>query len=303
MTDVTSFDGTRLALYSWGRENAPLLVLVHGLGLSIDSWGDVPERLAADYRVVGYELRGHAQSGDARTGNYSLAAHAQDLSAVLGAAVPDGGSAVVVAHSLGGGILLEHVHGGGADDRIAGVVFAGSGGSGITVAGFPGDGLPRWARARVRSGWFTVLRTVARVGGRIRPIAPLADRLVRKAAFAPGEPRDLVEKVRDDFLTTRPLALAGTTLASVSHDGVRLAPSLTVPTLVVHGSEDPEVTDEEVEKLMAALPDAELVTVQGSGHMLALTDPDVVVEQTRRWMRRMSGDRPVQESTTTSMTG
>ena len=289
MADVTSFDGTRLALYSWGSEDAPLLVLVHGLGLSADSWGEVPRRLAEQHRVVAYDLRGHAQSGDARSGGYRLPAHAQDLSAVLGAVVPDGGSAVVVAHSLGGGILLEHVRR-SVDDRISGAVFVGSGGSGVTAPGFPARHLPPWARARLRSAWFAVLRSGARLGRRIRPVAALSDRAIRRFAFAPDEPLELVQRVRDSFFTTRPLALAGTTLASVTNDGVELAPSLSVPTLLVHGSRDPEVSGDEVHQLLGKLPDGELVTVPGAGHMLPLTHPDVVVEQVTRWVHRISRD-------------
>ena len=290
MTDVTSFDGTRLALYIWGSEDAPLLVLVHGLGMSADSWGEVPRRLAEHHRVVAYDLRGHSQSGDARSGGYSLPAHAQDLSAVLGAAVPDGGSAVVVAHSMGGGILLQHVHG-SADDRITGAVFVGSGGSGVTAPGFPARHLPRWARARLRSAWFALLRSGARLGRRIRPVGALSDRAIRRFAFAPDEPLELVQRVRDSFFTTRPLALAGTTLASVTNDGIELAPSLPVPTLLVHGNRDPEVPGDEARRLLDALPDGELCTVPGAGHMLPLTDPDVVVEQVTRWVARISDDQ------------
>ncbi|MCZ2857298.1 alpha/beta fold hydrolase [Blastococcus sp. VKM Ac-2987] len=290
MTDVTSFDGTRLALYSWGPQDAPLLVLVHGLGLSTDSWGEVPARLADRYRVVGYDLRGHAQSGDARSGDYSLAAHARDLSAVLDTVVPDGGSAVVVAHSLGGGILLAHVEG-SADDRVAGAVFVGSGGAGVTVPGLPSADLPPWAQARLRSLWFAILRTGARVGRRIRPVRTVSDRAIRHFAFARGEPRELVERMRDNFLATRPLALAGTSLAALSHDPVTLAPSLRVPVLVVHGSSDPEVPGEEIERLLSVLPDGEVFTVPEAGHMLPLTDPAVVAAQVARWMVKIAGER------------
>ncbi len=130
------------------------------------------------------------------------------------------------------------------------------------------------------------------MGRRIRPLEPLADRLVRQAAFAPGEPQDLVALVRNSFLNSRLLALAGTTLASLSHDSVRLAPALRAPTLVVHGTADPEVPADEVRELLSQLPDGELVTVPGAGHMLPLTHPDVVVEQVRRWMDRVAaGDR------------
>lgn len=284
---MTSFDGTRLALTSWGPPDAPPLVLVHGLGLSAESWGEVPERLSDRCRVVAFDLRGHAQSGDARTGDYTLGAHARDLAAVLGEVVPPGGRAVLAVHSLGGGILLEHLAA-GADDRVAGAVFVGSGGSGVTAPGLPARRLPRWAQRALRAGWWALLRSTARFGRRIKPLRPVSDRLVRRAAFAPGEPRELVERVRESFLGSRPLALAGTTLASLSHDGVRLAPALTVPTLILHGSADPEVPGDEVSELLSALADAELVTVPGAGHMLPLTHPDVVVRQLRRWMDRIA---------------
>jgi pimeloyl-ACP methyl ester carboxylesterase len=287
MTDVTSFDGTRLALYSWGADGAPLVVLVHGLGMSADSWGEVPSRLAGGHRVVAYDLRGHAQSGDARSGGYGLAAHAADLGAVLDAAVPRGGSAVVVGHSLGGAVLLRHVDG-GADGRITGAVFVGSGGAGVTAPGLPGRHLPAWARARLASVWFALLRTGARWGRRLRPVRAISDRGIRHFAFAPGEPQEAVARMRNDFLATRPLALAGSALGALAEDGVPRAHALTAPTLLVHGDRDPEVPDEEIHRLLSALPDGELLQVPGAGHMLPLTDPDIVVEQVARWVARVT---------------
>ena len=286
MTDVTSFDGTRLALGTWGPPDAPVVVLVHGLGLSMESWGDVPERLADAHRVVAYDLRGHAQSGDARSGDYSMRAQAEDLDAVLRAAVPEGARAVVVGNSLGGGIILARAEEYGTD-RVAGVVFAGSGGSGVTFPGFPARGLPDRAEARLRSAWMRVLRGTALVGRRVRPVEALSDRLVRSFAFSSSAPREVVARVRESFLSSRPHALAATTLASVSHDGTRLAPGLDVPTLVLHGSEDPEVPDADVQELLSALPDAELVSLRGEGHMIPLTDGQFVAEHVARWVRRV----------------
>ena len=294
MTDVTSFDGTRLALTTWGPPDARTVLLVHGLGLSTESWGRVPDLLSGSSRVVAYDLRGHAQSGDARSGDYSMYAHARDLGAVLDAVVPDGQQAVVVVHSLGGGILLAHVAAAG-HERIAGAVFAGSGGSAVTVLGLPARRLPSWAQTRVRAAWLTVLRAGARLGRRVRPVEAVSDRVIRRFAFAPGEPEELVEQVRDSFLGSRPAALAGTTLASVSHDGLRLAPALGVPTLVVHGSADPEVPGDEVQELIDRLPDGELVTLPGAGHMLPLTHPELVTEHVQRWVAR-AGTGPVETS-------
>lgn len=289
MTDVTSFDGTRLALTSWGPPDAPVLVLVHGLGLSTESWGDVPERLADRYRVVAYDLRGHAQSGDARSGGYALESHGRDLECVLSAVAADG-DVVVAVHSLGGGILLAHLDA-SPDERISGAVFVGSGGSGVTAPGLPARKLPSWLQQGVRAVWWNALRGGVRIGRVVRPLQSLSDRMVRRAAFAPGEPAELVAQVRESFLGSRPRALAGTTMASLSHDGVELGPGLRAPTLLLHGTADPEVPDDEIRELLSVLPDGELVTVPGAGHMLPLTHPDVVVAELGRWRERIGTDR------------
>ena len=286
MSDVSSFDGTRLALERWGRDDAPVVVLVHGLGLSTESWGRVPDLLAPDHRVIAYDLRGHAQSGDARSGDYSMEAHARDLEAVLREAVPQGRRPVLVGHSLGGGIILAHAHHVGADG-VAGVVFAGSGGSGVTAPGFPSRGVPRWAQPALRGGYFRALRAVALLGRRIAPLDPLADRIVRRFASTPDTPRAYVDFVRRSFLTSRPLALSGTTLASLSHDGPRWAPELRVPVLVLHGSRDPEVPDDELRDLTGRLPDASVVPFVGAGHMLPLTHPDEVARHVACWVRHV----------------
>lgn len=293
MSDVTAFDGTRLASRTWGQEGAPVVVLVHGLGLSTDSWGEVPHLLAGDHRVVAYDLRGHARSGDARSGDYSMEAHAKDLDAVLGDVVLDGSAAVVVGNSLGGGIIVARAHHCG-NERMAGAVFAGSGGSTVTFPGFPARGKPARVRTALRLGWLTVLRAVLLTGKRIRSVEILSDRLVRRFAFTAEAPREIVARVREDFLGSRPRALACTTLASISHDGSRMAPDLRVPTLVIHGSADPEVSEEELTKLLAALPDGELLSLSGEGHMLPLTRPELVAEQISRWVRHVlpTGPQP-----------
>lgn len=295
MSDVISFDGTRLALTTWGPTHAPIVVLVHGLGLSTDSWGQVPDLLAEGHRVIAYDLRGHGQSGDARSGDYSMESQAKDLDAVLEEVVPDGSAAVVVGNSLGGGVIVARAHHCG-NDRVAGAVFAGSGGSGVTFPGFPARNLPAPAQAALRLCWWKILKAGALIAKRIRALEPLTDHLVRRMAFAPKDPQEAVARVRENFLGSRPQALTRTTLASVSHDGTRMAPDLDVPTLVLHGSADPEVPDDELRELLEALPDAELVDLPREGHMLALTRPEVVAEQVARWVQHTSstGQDPAQ---------
>ncbi len=286
MNQISSFDGTRLAIRPTGSPDAPVVVLVHGLGLSTKSWGRVPELLAPTHRVVAYDLRGHGRSGTPETDDYSLSAHAADLGAVLGHVLASGERAVVVGNSFGGGVILAHAHH-EPGHRMSGVVFAGSSGSSVTLPGFPIRGMPRWSEAWLRSGWLQVLHGVAAVAKTLRPVGPVSNLLVRRTAFTPDSPREAVERVRDDFLATPRTVLVRTILASGSEDGSELAPQLKVPALVLHGDSDPQIPQENVEKLLAALPEAELVTFEGAGHMLALTHAERVAQQIARWVRHV----------------
>lgn len=46
-----------------GPEEAPVLALIHGLGLSREIWRDFIVRFSADYRILNYDLYGHGKSG------------------------------------------------------------------------------------------------------------------------------------------------------------------------------------------------------------------------------------------------
>ena len=53
-------DGTAFELR--GSEDAPAVALIHGLGLTRDTWSGYVELLALDYRVLSYDLYGHGES-------------------------------------------------------------------------------------------------------------------------------------------------------------------------------------------------------------------------------------------------
>src|SRR3954453_19428567 len=84
----------------WG----PLLVLVHGIAGSSDTWNDVIEPLAERYTVVAPDLLGHGESAKPR-GDYSLGAYASGIRDLLTALGHD--RATVVGHSLGGGVAMQ----------------------------------------------------------------------------------------------------------------------------------------------------------------------------------------------------
>lgn len=114
MATVDAADGTRIDHQVHG-DGRPLL-LVHGITESSRTWEPLVEPLvAAGYRVVTMDLRGHGASGLAPS--YDLMSMAGDVGAVLGAtADPSTTSAhepaLLVGHSLGGAVVSAYAAGG-----------------------------------------------------------------------------------------------------------------------------------------------------------------------------------------------
>jgi len=81
----------RLAVYTWG-EPAPdreTLVLIHGYPDSAEVWTALASKLAQDFHVVAYDVRGTGASDAPRDRDYTFAALKQDLLAVIDHVSPD----------------------------------------------------------------------------------------------------------------------------------------------------------------------------------------------------------------------
>jgi pimeloyl-ACP methyl ester carboxylesterase len=83
-----------------GREGAPVVLLIHGLTDSVESFAGMVEELTPDHTVITYDRRGWGQSRDDPPPT-SLADHAQDAIDVL-----NGRRATVIGHSYGGVVAL-----------------------------------------------------------------------------------------------------------------------------------------------------------------------------------------------------
>ena len=86
-----------------GSEDAPTVVLLHGISSRLNTWHPVVDALAADYRLVIWEARGHGDSDHPAAG-YLLENYAADLSALLAALEIE--RPAIVGHSLGGMIAM-----------------------------------------------------------------------------------------------------------------------------------------------------------------------------------------------------
>lgn len=87
---IASSDGVRLAVYESGDPDAPTIVAIHGYPDNHTVWDGVADRLADDFHVVTYDVRGAGESDKpgARSA-YRAAQLVDDLSAVLDAVSPN----------------------------------------------------------------------------------------------------------------------------------------------------------------------------------------------------------------------
>ena len=115
-----------MSLYDWGGpERAPVLLLLHGLTDSGESWTDAVSRWTPHYRVLSWDARGHGTSP--RFSPEQLAAGvaetmAADAIAVLEELAAQGLSRpLLVGHSMGGG--TAGLVAGLRPDLVAGVVL------------------------------------------------------------------------------------------------------------------------------------------------------------------------------------
>ncbi|WP_067245686.1 alpha/beta fold hydrolase [Microbacterium resistens] len=105
-------DGVRLATYTWGEPDAPVVVLVHGFASHArDNWvltGWVRDLTHAGYRVLALDQRGHGRSEKPHDpAGYAVRALAQDVEAVMDTYLVD--DAFYVGYSLGARVGWEVV--------------------------------------------------------------------------------------------------------------------------------------------------------------------------------------------------
>lgn len=109
---VYAADGTRLATYTWGEFDAPVVVIVHGFASSArDTWvltGWVRELTKAGYRVLALDQRGHGLSEKPHQADaYGIRTLATDVETVMDAYLVD--EAFYVGYSLGARVGWEVV--------------------------------------------------------------------------------------------------------------------------------------------------------------------------------------------------
>lgn len=109
---VYAADGTRLATYTWGDVDAPMVVIVHGFASNVrDNWvltGWVRELTRAGYRVLALDQRGHGASDKPHEPDaYAIRTLVADVETVMDTYLVE--EAFYVGYSLGSRVGWEVV--------------------------------------------------------------------------------------------------------------------------------------------------------------------------------------------------
>ena len=171
----------------------PVVVLLHGLASSSQTWATVLPLLGTDAHVIAPDLLGHGLSAKPRSGDYSLGAYAAGLRDLLVAL--DLPRATVVGHSFGGGVAMQFAY--QFPELTQRLVLVASGGLGhdvtlvLRAATLPGTALALRVAAAITPDWLTklALRLVrkvptvspAEIDGLADAFDALADHDARKA--------------------------------------------------------------------------------------------------------------------------
>ncbi|MDF4251170.1 alpha/beta hydrolase [Streptomyces sp. WMMB303] len=267
-----SGDGVRLPVEVHGRAGDPAVVLAHGWTCSTLFWAPVIRDLTASgHRVVVYDQRGHGRSpAPATPMACSTAMLADDLCAVLEAALEPGERAVIGGHSMGGMTIMAAAGRQRLREHGAALLLCSTGAQHLTGQARV---LP-FRSERVRA---VAHRALLGSSAPLGPVTPLTRKALAYGTLGPRPERDAVEATARivHACPTRVRSAWGGVLAGL--DLSAKVPHLDAPTAVVAGTHDRLTPLPHAHRMAALLPDCTGVhQLEGRGHMTPLEEPETV---------------------------
>lgn len=171
------------------------------------------------------------------------------------------GDYVVVGHSVGGAVAIEHAL--EQPQRLKGIVLLASG-----------------ARLRVHPMILQPFEQVKESGNKIPPLPP--------GLYEQGANPALVEKASKDRELT-PIETGGADWrAADSFDRMQDLEKIQVPALIVAGTNDALTPAKYSQFMDANLPDSELHVIEGAGHMLVMERAGEIAGWIKTFLERVS---------------
>ena len=257
---VTLENGLSVHVRDEGNRAGPVLVLLHGSNASLHTWEPWVARLGATYRIVSLDQIGHGLTGPNPEGRYDTAAFVDTLDRL--ATRMELGRFALGGNSMGGGIALNYAL--AHPDRVSALIL-------VDASGAP-DATPRQLPIGFRIAQAPGLNQLARV---ITPRS-LVEKSLRQSVSNQAMIDDaMIDRYWELLLHPGNREATGKRFGTPRSpaDPARLA-RLSIPTLVMWGSEDKLIPVSAARWFARAIPGAKLVIYDGIGHIPMEELPD-----------------------------
>jgi 3-oxoadipate enol-lactonase len=242
-----------------GREGAPAIAFTGSLGTDLTMWQTQSDRLGERFRTLRYDVRGHGASS-VPDGPYSIDELGSDLVALLDRLGIE--RVALCGLSIGGMISMwvaaHH------PERVERLVLCCT----SALLGPP-------------EGWHQRAATVRAEG-----VEAVADAVLERwftPGFAASHP-DVIEDMRARLVATPPEGYAGCCEAIAAMDLTGDLGSITAPTLVLAGAEDPATPPVHGRRIAELIPGARFEIVSPGAHLATVERPDLTTAMILRFL-------------------
>ena len=274
-------DGSELHVESYGPEDAPTIVLIHGWGMDRTEWTYLTRELAGGFRLITWDLPGLGRSTRPANQDYSLENLAHNLDAVLGMAA--GQPSILLGHSIGGMIALTfcRLFPEALGPRVCGLVLA------QTTYTNP-------VRTTTLAGLYTALERpliapLLRLTIRLAPLVWLMNQLsylngtshlsTKSSGFGRNATWGQIDYVTRLGIRAWPGVLARGMFGMLRYDATQTLPAVRVPTLIVAGDRDPVCKPEASRRMHEEIRGSQLLPLMHAKHMGLLEQHSFFAQQ------------------------
>lgn len=243
------------------------VVLLHGYPFNRTLWNEQVSALSNSYRVITPDLRGHGES-DASPGAATMNRMAQDVAALLDHLEIH--RAVVGGLSMGGYVALAFYK--QFPSRVRALVLADT-------------------RAQADTEEGKVTRHQQAEKALAEGMAGIADSMLPKLLTPDTVSKrpEVVKRVRDMMLKTKPEGAAGALLGMAERDDqTSLLSQISCPALILVGQEDQITPVKDSEKMQREIAGSRLVVMENAAHVSNLERTEQFNEELTRFLNLLS---------------
>jgi pimeloyl-ACP methyl ester carboxylesterase len=292
--EVVASDDARIRYTVRGNPDGPWVVFLAGFMCPDNFWQYVGPLLFDRYRCVFLNYRGVGASTDPRPpgyrgmnlrpGDYTIEKFASDVASLL--AAEDATEVTLIGHSMGCQVALETWR--QSRDRVAALALV-TGPHTSPLHSFYGSKLGTHLFPVAYFGLPAVPRPLQKQIGKLLrlPIAMPVARMIR--ALGPQTPPEAMAGYFEHFGNVDPMIVLKIARGMHEFDSSPWLHDVSVPTLIVVGSEDRFSPPELGEVVLQHVPDSEIVTIVGGTHGAIIEFPAEIHDVLSDFLHRVSG--------------